>query len=132
MAVDSTLQKQERNDLEVTRGSVERRVVKPRVDIYENEQELLLLADLPGIHPDNMDVRLENNALTLEARWVNTEHGTPEHREFYEVDYLRNFRLSQSIDQANIKAELNKGVLTLRLPKLARQEARQIPIQSQS
>ena len=126
---ENTLQKtNEGKDLEVTRGSASRRVVKPRVDIYENDAELLLLADIPGIRPENMDIRLENNELTLEARWGQTEAREPTHREFLEVDYLRSFRLSQGIDQDNIQAELKNGVLTLHLPKLANQGARQIPI----
>ena len=125
---DNNLQTTETNELETTRGSSEHRTVKPTVDIYESSDELLVLADVPGVRSENMDIRLKNNVLPFEARWTQSEHRSPEHREFNAVNYLRTFRLSQGIDRDNIKAELNNGVLTLHLPKLAGQGPRQIPI----
>lgn len=91
---------------------------KPRIDILENEDELVLYADLPGVEPQDLDIQYENQELTI--------HGTPAarqesggfvHREFGVGDFRRAFTLSESLDVDRISAELNNGVLKLRLPK---------------
>lgn len=116
-----------RTDTEITRQA---RQFVPDVDIYETEDSLVLLADLPGVKPDQLDVRLEKDILTIQG------HATPAdvaprnlvHAEYQTGDYYRAFTLSEDIDQDRIQASLKNGVLTLRLPKAARAKARTIKI----
>src|SRR5262245_58547681 len=108
---------------EVTRGVT----VTPRVDILENEDELLLFADLPGVTQDDVDIRFENGELTLHARRAPAAGN----REAWLVenetgDYFRAFRISEQVDASRIWAELKNGVLTLHLPKVEAAKPRKI------
>jgi len=90
----------------------------PRVDILESDEELVLLADVPGVKQEDMEVRFEKGELTLHGRCSARAFGVQALSAEYDVgDFYRVFSLSQHLDPAKITAELNQGVLTVRLPK---------------
>jgi HSP20 family protein len=105
----------------------------PRVDIVETENALYLYADMPGVRPDNIDLRYENGELILRG------HALPEQRpghvvfgEFERGDFYRVFQLHESIDASQIEAEHKNGVLTVRLPKQEAVKPKQVQIRTQA
>jgi HSP20 family molecular chaperone IbpA len=106
------------------------RTVSPPVDVYENADELLVVADVPGVSSDAIDVRVENGTLTLEARRAAETSGPALAREYAEVDYVRTFRIPAGIDAANVSAEAKNGTLVVRLPKVAALKPRKIAVRN--
>src|SRR4051812_23370122 len=106
--------KQTSSSREETRS--EERYVTPPVDIYETDEGLVVKADLPGVAKENMDIRVENNLLTIRASTAHVAPGEPVYREYGLVNFFRQFELNERVDRAKISAELNYGVLTLNLP----------------
>jgi HSP20 family protein len=106
-------------------------VLVPLVDILENEKELILMADLPGVKEKDLNIRLENDILTLEGVFNPDENeDSLLLREFGGGRYYRQFTLGQSIDRAAIVAALKGGELILTLPKAAAAQPRQISVTS--
>jgi HSP20 family protein len=103
------------------------RAVAPPVDVYENADELLVVADVPGVPSESIEVRVENGTLTLEARRP-ADGGSALAREFDEVDFARSFRIPATVDAANISAETKNGTLLVRLPKVAALKPRKIAV----
>jgi HSP20 family protein len=115
---------------ERTRGGA---VYVPRFDIVETEEELVLYGDMPGVAPENLDVRFENEHLIVLGK-VEPRH---EHREYvygeYGIgDYHREFRVSEAIDAEKISADLANGVLTVHLPKAERVKPKRIEVKAGS
>jgi HSP20 family protein len=106
------------------------RTASPPVDVFENGEELLVIADVPGVPAGAIDVRVENGTLTLEAKRVVENIGPALAREYDEVDFTRTFRIPAGIDTAGIKAEAKNGTVLVRLPKIAAVKARKITVQS--
>ncbi len=104
------------------------RYVTPPVDIYENGQGLVVVADLPGVAKENLDVRVENNLLTIRGKPSHLAPGDPIYREYELVSFFRQFELNDKVDQSKISAELQHGVLTLHLPKAEEAKPRKIEI----
>ena len=104
-----------------------RRAVSPPVDVFENADEFLVVADVPGAPPGGIEVRVENGTLTIEAKRAG-EEGPTVGREYEEVDYVRSFRIPAGIDAANIAAETKNGTLVVRLPKIAALKPRKIDV----
>jgi HSP20 family protein len=103
--------------------------VIPRVDIYETDTEHVLLADMPGVSRDGLDIHVDRDRLTIRGRVAGqTEAPQPQRREFELHDYYRAFTLADDIDTDKISANLNDGVLRLVLPKSARARVRKIPV----
>jgi HSP20 family molecular chaperone IbpA len=100
------------------------------VDIYEDDQGLVVVADLPGVEPGALDVRVEQGVLTLQARAQTLAPGTPLHREYELTGFFRQFQLPEEIDTGRIEASLTQGVLTLRLPRAAPAQPRRIEIRT--
>lgn len=96
------------------------KTLTPAVDIYENADEVLLLADLPGVTSDKLSVVFDQGELTIEGSQASRE-GTV---------YKRSFSVSQELDPAKIGAEIKDGVLTVHLPKAAAAKPRQIAVRS--
>ncbi|HSQ55134.1 MAG TPA: Hsp20/alpha crystallin family protein [Gemmata sp.] len=84
--------------------------VGPRVDVLETENEFLVLADVPGVKPDDVDVRFEKGELTVHGR-------RPGGREYEPMHYHRVFAVADTVAADKITADLKNGVLTIRLPK---------------
>jgi len=99
----------------------QRPTVTPAVDVFENKEELLVFADVPGVEKDDVTVNLEKNQLSLRAK--RTVNGQA-------FDYARTFVVPQGIDAEQISAELKLGVLALRLPKSAALKPRQIAVKA--
>jgi HSP20 family protein len=104
------------------------RHITPPVDIYETGEGLVVKADLPGVDKENLDVRVENNLLTIRGRAVHVAPGDPIYREYGLVNFFRQFELNETVDQSNISAELKHGVLALRLPKAEEAKPRKIEV----
>ena len=104
--------------------------IAPLVDIYENDEEILLHADLPGVDRQDIDINLDNGRLALSAVRKMTANGAAKWTEFGEVEYQRTFAVPQSIDTGKINAELKDGVLRLHLPKAEAAKPRQIEIKA--
>jgi HSP20 family protein len=103
----------------------------PVVDIYEHGQDIVLKAELPGVDPKDVDVRLENNVLTLrgQRKFENEVKKESYHRvERSYGSFSRSFTLPSVVDQGNIKAEFKDGILKLVLPKREEAKPKQIEI----
>ena len=104
------------------------RYLIPAVDIFETEEGLSLLADLPGVSKDGLDVRVEDDVLTISGKVSYTPREGGNHEEFRLLDYHRQFRLSDMVDQEKIQANLRNGVLTLALPKAEKAKPKKIDV----
>ena len=100
----------------------------PPVDIFEDDGGLVVVADLPGVEPGGLDVRVEQGVLTIQGRPQALTAGTPLHREFELTGFFRQFQLPEEIDTERIEAQLTQGVLTLRLPRAAPAAPRRIEV----
>jgi HSP20 family molecular chaperone IbpA len=108
----------------------QRLLFTPPIDIYESEEGLVLVADLPGVTLENLELQVQDNKLTLFGR-VNRyvpEGMLGQHEEYGVGDFLRSFILSDEVDHERINAKLNNGVLKVVLPKVERTEPRKINI----
>lgn len=102
--------------------------ITPVVDIYENDNEILLFADMPGVTKENIHVNIDNGKLSVSGVRTLGTTGSASWEEFSDVEYQRNFSVPQTIDVANVNAELKDGVLKLHLPKSEAAKPRQIEI----
>ena len=116
--------------VERTRGA---RVFTPHTDIYEKEDALVLLADMPGVDQDSISINVERNVLTIEG------HVKPEDVEGYELmyseyvtgDFRRSFTLSNEIDTNGIEARIRNGTLRLLLPKAKEAMPKKIEVKTE-
>jgi HSP20 family molecular chaperone IbpA len=107
------------------------RRVAPNVDVFENADELLVIADVPGAAGDGIELRVENDTLTLEARGAQeNDPGPALAREYEPVSYVARFRIPAGIDASAVSAETKNGTLTVRLPKAAAAKPRKIAVRS--
>jgi HSP20 family molecular chaperone IbpA len=104
------------------------RYMAPPVDIYETQDGLVVMADLPGVTQEDLEVRVENNLLTLRGRSRHVAPSEPIYREHELINFFRQFELGEKIDQGRISAELKYGVLTLTMPKAEVAKPRQIDV----
>ncbi len=100
----------------------------PAVDIYENEDEILLHADMPGVVKENVTVNVDNGRLEISGTRKLDKKGNDAWQEFADVEYRRVFSVPQSIDVGKVHAELKEGVLRLHLPKAESAKPRTIKI----
>lgn len=100
-----------------------------RVDILETDDELYLFADMPGVLPDDVDVRFENGELAVHGR--RSPSHADKQRVLWEAEapgYFRTFRVTERVDADKIEADLKDGVLKLRLPKAEAAKPRRIAV----
>ena len=103
----------------------------PAVDIFETENELVLKADLPDVAQKDIDVRVENQTLTLsgERRFEQQDAGKGYHRiERSYGKFVRSFAIPNTFDTESVKAEFHNGVLTVALTKKEAAKPRQIKV----
>ena len=125
------LQVQEKRELEKKQEStVPARTFVPTADIFEAEQALTVVLEMPGVDKGNVDISVEAGVLTIEGRldFSKYEGMQPVYTEYNIGHYRRSFSLSSKIDQSKIAAEMKDGVLTLTLPKLAEARPRRISV----
>lgn len=123
-----TVQNQGEAPVETREHQHDRPVAAPLVDIFENEQEYLLRADVPGVSREDVDIQYDRGLLTLEAEQKNGHSGEPLRGEWVPVLFRRVFRLPEKIDADKIAAELRHGVLELKIPKSPEVRPRRIQI----
>ena len=104
----------------------------PMVDIFEKGETTIIMADMPGVAADDIDVTLERQVLTLTGR---VKPHTPEgyrriSSEYREGDYMRVFTLSDEVDQKKIKADFKNGVLRLELPRAVEAKPKKISVKT--
>lgn len=106
--------------------------VAPAVDIFENADEVLLVADLPGVKPEDVSVRVEKEQLFIEGvrRGPEPSGATRLATEYRPLGYQRAFLLPRGIDASRLDAQLHQGVLTLHLPKSDAVRPRQIQVKA--
>jgi HSP20 family protein len=101
--------------------------------VFENPDELLIVADVPGVPNDGIELRCENDTLTLTARrGVRGTDAPALVREYDDVDFSATYRIPAGIDAGAITAETKNGTLLVRLPKAAAAKARKIVVRSSS
>ncbi len=101
----------------------------PHVDIYETDREVAVVADMPGVTLEGIELSLEENILTLQGHRALPNHSGRIILEEYESGhYLRRFTVAETIDQEKIEASLTDGVLTVHLPKAAPAQPRRIEV----
>jgi HSP20 family molecular chaperone IbpA len=107
-----------------------RPVVAPPVDIYENRDEILVFADVPGARTDGITIRLDKNELYLHARREEAATGTAVAGPGRSADYSRTFIVPRGIDAEKITADLTAGVLRIHLPKSDAAKPRKIEVRA--
>ena len=110
-----------------------RPVFLPPADIYETRDNIVVLAEMPGVAADGVDITLERRVLTIRGRSAANQHTGYQrvYNEYADGDYERVFTLSENIDRDRIEATLKDGVLHLVLPKAERARARKIELRSE-
>jgi HSP20 family molecular chaperone IbpA len=129
--MDQELQVQRKREHETRQEStIPVRVFVPAADIFETEQALTLQLEMPGVARDRVEVRVENDVLTIEGRidFGVYENLRPVYTEYNVGNYARTFQLSSKIEQDGISAALKDGVMTLVLPKVERAKSRKIQV----
>ncbi len=105
------------------------RFLVPAVDIYETEDALHVIADVPGVREEDLDIRVEDRVLTISGKPSLVTGEDLLMQEFELMPYFRQFRLGDDVDQEKIEARLQHGVLTLRLPKADQAKPKKIKVQ---
>ena len=101
----------------------------PAVDIYETDQAVTVIAEMPGVAKDGIEISLEEGVLTMVGQRSNgEERGKVLLREYESGCYRRRFTVSEAIDQEKIEAVMANGILTLILPKVAPARPRRIEV----
>ena len=110
----------------------DRPIYAPRVDIVETEDALEILADMPGVTKEGVEVTLEQRVLSIRGRPDISlpEELAPLYLEYQPGDYERSFTLSDAVDPAGIEARVRDGVLHLRLPKAAPAKRQRIEVKA--
>ena len=101
--------------------------IAPAVDIFETDKAYVLLADMPGVAPDGLDVVAERDELIVRGR-VEPTATTPDYQEFELANYYRAFALTEDLDTSGITATLKDGVLKVEIPKSPRVQPKKIPV----
>ena len=125
------LQVQQKRELEKKQeATVPTRAFVPTTDIFETEQALTLVVEMPGVDKSKVDVSVEDGVLTLQGHLDLSKYEgmQPIYTEYNIGHYRRSFTLSNKIDQGRITAEMTDGVLTLVLPKAEEAKPRRIAI----
>jgi len=106
----------------------EARSLVPPVDIFDIEDGLAVVVDLPGVKKEHVDVRVENDVLTIAGKAEHKTPANPLYKEFELVNYFRQFQLTEHVNQEKIKAEMKYGVLTIKLPKAEKAKPKKIAV----
>jgi HSP20 family protein len=106
------------------------RTVSPRVDIYETDTAYVLLADMPGVKADGLDIEAERDTLVIQGH-VTRPATMPDYQEFELADYYRAFTLTEDLDTAGIAASLRDGLLRVQIPKSPKVQPKKIPLRTE-
>jgi HSP20 family molecular chaperone IbpA len=131
MAGEQELQVQQKREVDKAQEpTTPMRAFLPTADIFENEDTLTVVLEMPGVDKSNIDVDIENGVLTVEGRinFDKYEAMEPIYSEYNVGPYRRSFRISNRVDQEKIRAEMRDGVITLVLPKVEEAKPRRIEV----
>ena len=131
MATKQELQVQEKKEMETDQeNTIPTRFFVPQTDIFENDNALTVIMEMPGVDKDNVSVDLENDRLQIEGRieFNLYDEMEPIYTEYNIGHFRRSFTLSSKIDRAGISADLNDGVLKIQLPKVEEAKPRRIAV----
>jgi HSP20 family protein len=132
--MEQALTTQDARDVAATNGDANRKAMAftPAVDIFEHDDTTVIMADMPGVAADDVDVTLERQVLTLRGKVK--AHAPEGYRtlstEYRIGDYVRVFTLSDEIDQAKINAAFKNGVLRLELPRSPETKPKKIAVKA--
>lgn len=133
MAGQQELQVQQKREVEKGQEATRpTRAFMPNADIFETEDALTVVLEMPGVDRDNINISVENGVLTVEGtiNFGKYEGLQPVYSEYNVGPFRRSFRISNRIDQDNINAELSDGVITLVLPKVEEAKPRRIEVRT--
>jgi HSP20 family protein len=131
MSEQGEMEVRKKDELQSAEGTHEGSYFRPPVDIHETDEAITLMADVPGCDPDDFDINLQDNRLTIMAAKRDMgEQWEPVYEEYREGHYLREFQLGKTIDQSDISAHFDNGVLEVRLPKVDEARTRKIEIET--
>jgi HSP20 family protein len=131
MATRQELQAQQKRELDKKEeGTIPARVFLPTADIYETDDALNVMLEMPGVEKNSVDIRVEDGVLKIDGRLDFTKYQglEPLYTEYNVGHYSRSFRLPSRIDPNKIAAELKDGVLSLVLPKVEEAKPRTIQV----
>jgi HSP20 family protein len=125
-------EKQEITTTDDSERTRDRQCFIPRADIYETNDHIILVTDIPGADENSTDITLEKNVLTINANvdWNMPEDYGLNYGEYGIGDYQRSFTLSDEIDREKIEATISNGILRLSLPKAGQAKTRKISVKS--
>jgi len=118
----------ERTETAVPATTEETRTLTPPADIFETEKALVVVVDLPGVDKGDIDVGIADDVLTISGKVKKDVPGEAVYQEYELLDYSRQFRLDEEVDQENVRAEMERGVLTIELPKTEKARPKRIPV----
>ncbi len=133
MADKQELQVQEKRETEKAEEQTRPlRAFLPTADIFETEEALAVVLEMPGVDRNNIDVNVDNGVLTIEGRidFNKYEGLQPVYSEYNIGPFRRSFRISSQVAQDKIKAEMRDGVITLTLPKAEEAKPRRIEVRT--
>jgi HSP20 family protein len=131
MAMPQELQVQQKREVDKKpESTIPARRYLPVTDIFETEHELEVILEMPGVDKDSVDVRVENDVVSIEGKVDFSKYQglQPLYIEYNVGNYARSFQLSSKIDQEAITADLKDGVMTLKMPKAAKARPRRIAV----
>ncbi len=131
MASRQELQVQKKREQETREETtIPARVFVPSADIYETQDALTVILEMPGVEKSNVDIRVEDGVLTVLGKLDLSKYQglQPLYIEYNVGHYSRSFQLSSKVDQTKIAAELKDGILTLTLPKAEQAKPRTIEV----
>jgi HSP20 family protein len=131
MAAQQELQVRQKQEVEKAQESTRpMRAFLPTTDIFETDDALTMLLEMPGVDRENIEISVENGVLTVEGKinFSKYEGLQPVYSEYNIGPFRRTFRISSRIDQDKIKAEMQDGVITLVLPMAEQAKPRRIDV----
>jgi HSP20 family protein len=108
----------------------EARYMVPPVDIFETEGSLTVIVDLPGVQKKDVDIKVDQDILTIKGKVRYTQPKDSVREEFRLLDFFRQFQLSEEVDREKISAASSDGVLTITLPKAEKAKPHQIQVKA--
>jgi HSP20 family protein len=133
MAEKQELQVQQKREVDKEQeATAPTRAFMPNADIFESEDALTVVLEMPGVDRDRIEIGVDHGVLTVEGNidFGKYEGLQPVYSEYYVGPYRRSFRISNQIDQDKISAEMRDGVIKLVLPKAEQAKPRKIEVRS--
>ncbi len=120
-------------EIKIRENTEKRSYIVPTIDIFENENEFKLFADMPGVTKEGVDIVIANEELEIKGKIAETEEASNNFlvREFRMYDYYRKFTVGNNIDSNAVTAKIENGVLELTLPKREELKPRKIEISAE-